>query len=173
MELMTMRTCTVCHETLDFSAFYTYNGRTNSECKKCHAQYGRRNRENHRSQGLCTQCDNPVDPNGGTYCTACKHRATHKRVAIKVEVLVAYGGAFCACCGDTRLNLLTLDHINNDGTEHRKQTVPRGGHIFYRFLKKNGFPPGLQVLCFNCNLARWHWGSCPHETEKALLAHIT
>jgi len=32
----------------------------------------------------------------------------------------------------------------------------------YRWLKKQGYPKGYQVLCFNCNFAS-AWGVCPHQ----------
>lgn len=51
-------------------------------------------------------------------------------------------------CVDTRL--LTIDHINGGGTEHRKEVG--AGARFYRWLKRNNYPEGYRVLCFGCNL---------------------
>ena len=31
------------------------------------------------------------------------------------------------------------------------------------YLKKNNYPDGFQVLCWNCNLGRAHYGVCPHK----------
>jgi len=70
----------------------------------------------------------------------------------------------CACCGETTFSLLTLDHINNDGAEHRRQLNVGGGLTFYRRLKKLGYPPGYQVLCWNCNSGKAiNNGVCPHK----------
>jgi hypothetical protein len=33
-------------------------------------------------------------------------------------------------------------------------------------LRKNNHPPGYRVLCFNCNFAIYHLGSCPHALRK-------
>lgn len=83
---------------------------------------------------------------------------------LKEEVIKAYGG-HCACCGETKIEFLSMDHIYNDGAEERRNGTPTG-RSFYRWLKKNGFPQGrLQVLCHNCNGAKGYYGYCPHELE--------
>ena len=40
-------------------------------------------------------------------------------------------------------------------------------HIFPNFWKKikNNFPKGFQILCHNCNIAKGHYGKCPHEKK--------
>jgi len=86
---------------------------------------------------------------------------------LKTKVIVHYGGK-CACCGESNLAFLTIDHVNNDGAEHRKQISScRGGSRFYQWLIKNNFPeePKLQVLCWNCNHAKEIYGICPHQKE--------
>lgn len=88
--------------------------------------------------------------------------ARHKAAAMN-----AYGGE-CDCCGEPRLAFLTLDHVNNDGAEHRKRPTYRQSD-FYRQLKAAGYPndPALRVLCFNCNSGRQvNGGVCPHEQER-------
>ena len=71
------------------------------------------------------------------------------------EALAAYGGE-CACCGETAAAFLTIDHINNDGSEHRKNGT-RSGIAIYRWLKREGYPSGrFQVLCYNCNCSKQH-----------------
>ncbi len=76
------------------------------------------------------------------------------------EVFAAYGGSVCACCGETDIRFLTLDHINNDGGVQRKVL---GRSDTYRWAKENGFPSGLQVLCYNCNMGKAkNGGVCPH-----------
>lgn len=84
------------------------------------------------------------------------------RMKIKFNILSHYGGE-CACCGETRWEFLTIDHINGNGTEHRK--VVGQGTKFYRWLIKNNFPSDYQVLCMNCNWALGKWGYCPHNQE--------
>ncbi len=69
-----------------------------------------------------------------------------------------YGGS-CACCGESRLAFLAIDHPNNDGAAHRKSGVDKIGN----WLFKHNYPKGFRVLCHNCNCARGFYGFCPHE----------
>jgi hypothetical protein len=86
-----------------------------------------------------------------------------KRQRLKAKVLQAYGGQ-CVCCGEDTPEFLTVDHINNDGAEHRRQLNMSSGGRFYRWLKTQGFPrDSFQLLCFNCNCAKGYFGECPHQ----------
>lgn len=87
---------------------------------------------------------------------------------IKVLVLGHYsdGTPKCACCGETHIESLTIDHINNDGAQHRKITECGSGTTLYLWLKKNGYPGEFQVLCMNCNWAKGRLGYCPHDAPK-------
>ncbi len=82
-----------------------------------------------------------------------------RKFKLRVEAIEKYGGR-CVCCGEDEYKFLTIDHINNDGAEHRKK-VP----ISYltEWLKRNKYPSGFQLLCYNCNMAKGHYGTCPHK----------
>lgn len=73
---------------------------------------------------------------------------------IKMDCIHAYGSAECKC-GEKDADVLTLDHVNDDGAKHRLETKTRGNN-FYFMLRRNGFPndPPLQVLCMNCNIRK-------------------
>lgn len=88
------------------------------------------------------------------------------RLTIKKEVFMAYGNR-CACCEETILAFLTIDHINGGGREHRKK-VGGGGRGIYSWLKRNKYPSKFRILCFNCNAGRYiNSGKCPHiDLEK-------
>ena len=130
------------------------------------AAYRRRLREQRVADGLCANCGKaPIVK--GWLCEV--HRQYNleysKRANAKIrdEIITAYGG-LCKCCEESGRPFLTIDHINNDGAAHRK-TVSHGGATFYRWLKKQGFPPDFQLLCWNCNAAKQHNGGvCPHQT---------
>ena len=81
------------------------------------------------------------------------------------EAIMAYGGYCCACCGETEPYFLTIDHVNNDGSNLRKEfNFGHHGAKFYKWLKDNGYPPGYQVLCSNCNHGKHrNHGICPHQ----------
>lgn len=68
----------------------------------------------------------------------------------------------CACCMESNVKFLTIDHIKNNGSEHRRQ-IKASGASFYRWIIKNKFPEDLQVLCMNCNAAKYWYGTCPHK----------
>lgn len=77
------------------------------------------------------------------------------------RVHIHYGGGsspMCMCCGETTYEFLTIDHVNG-----RKKGDKRSGGQLYGWLIKNNFPPGFQVLCFNCNHAKGMFGVCPHN----------
>lgn len=82
--------------------------------------------------------------------------------AQRLAALQAYGGPVpaCSCCGESILIFLSLDHVNGGGGKQRKEM---GGGGFWTWLRRNGYPPGFQVLCHNCNLGRQiNGGICPH-----------
>jgi len=82
----------------------------------------------------------------------------------KLTALIAYGGdpPKCACCGESNMGFLTIDHINDDG--HLDGRGSRTS-LLYSYLQRNNYPPlPLQVLCANCNCGRaWNGGICPHK----------
>lgn len=94
------------------------------------------------------------------------------RRANKLLVLKHYSNneLACNCCGESIYEFLTIDHINGGGNKHRIGMVSgrAGSGDFYRFLIKNNFPDGYQVLCFNCNNAKHMFKRCPHKEVNLL-----
>lgn len=115
-----------------------------------------------RKQGLCLSCNRPAEGNYAN-CEVCRTRNAKIRRRRKDRIFAAYGGYRCRCCGETRREFLQIDHINNDGYEHRKRIGKAG---LYAWLLAQNFPPGFQVLCSNCNFAKGHFGQCPHIAER-------
>ena len=88
-----------------------------------------------------------------------------QRFELKLEVFKHYGGdpPKCACCGETHLEFLVIDHINGDGNKHRqKHFNGSGGHRVRLWLKQNNYPEGFRILCSNCNSSLGSYGYCPH-----------
>ena len=126
-------------------------------CKKCRAthQKGALGWYHRRAESnLCVVCSKPKDVEG-LRCSTCRDRArlTSKQydARIRDEVLEAYGGARCVCCGETDRDILQIDHINGGGRAHLKEI----GEPLHRWLHRQGFPPGYQVLCANCNTKKY------------------
>ena len=73
------------------------------------------------------------------------------RKKLKMDVLSYYSQKEIRCvhCGIKNVNILTIDHIEGGGLKHLK-TIGGSGARFYRWLRKNNYPVGFQVLCHNC-----------------------
>ncbi len=83
------------------------------------------------------------------------------RKELKDKVINAYGGK-CVCCNESNKEFLTIDHINGNGKEHRKQFT--NTTQIYRELERLGWPKdNYRLLCMNCNWSRGLHGYCPHE----------
>ena|ERR1035441_8343158 len=148
------------------------------QCEVCAAK--RRERERSRNaKGLCG-CGKP-SLQGRSKCQDCRDRhneyikkpqnkrrwsqgVNEKNRERRLLVLSHYGGK-CVCCGESQAPFLTLDHINNDGKRDR-EAVHSG--YWWRWVVKQGFPSHLQVLCWNCNMAKQHFGNgvCPHQLAR-------
>ena len=89
-----------------------------------------------------------------------------------MEVLNYYsnGSMSCNCCGERELEFLSIDHIDNDGYKHRKTQGLGTG--LYKWLRRNEFPKGFQVLCMNCNFGKWKKGVCPHQIKTNIEVKI-
>ena len=75
---------------------------------------------------------------------------------LKLKVLTCYSNTqppSCRHCGVSDTDILCIDHINNNGNEHRK-TIRKNGTGIYQWLKVHDYPKGYQTLCFNCNIKK-------------------
>lgn len=81
----------------------------------------------------------------------------------KIEMVNSYGGK-CACCGETEIVFLSLDHINGGGTQHRRRM---GQNKMMAELRAAGWPKdGYQILCMNCQFGTRYGRECPHQRYK-------
>ena len=91
------------------------------------------------------------------------------RDKLRQEVLDAYGNV-CVCCGEDNEQFLSIDHINNNGAQHRREISGRrtaAGVSSYRWLRKHKFPKdNFQLLCYNCNIGKQLYNGCPHNKFK-------
>lgn len=134
---------------------YTTAHASEKECSKCHeiktrCEFYPDSRVPGKLSSRCKGCHN----------TECKNLLRSERL----KALQHYGQAqtpYCRCCGEITYEFLSLDHINGNGGQHRRSC--KAGSAFYRWLRMDGYPEGYQVLCYNCNTAKGHYGICPHR----------
>ena len=97
------------------------------------------------SNGHCTKCNKLGSK-------ASKKRNFRKSwIALRDEVFKHYKGK-CAICSESDFEVLTIDHINQDGAIHRRNEKLVGRRTIYWWLRKNKYPGGFRVLCWNCNI---------------------
>ena len=98
----------------------------------------------------------------GSVCQSCqKWYARIKSRILKMEFIIAYGG-YCQCCGEDKIELLTVEHIRNNG-----HNLIYDSNIIQLILilKVKGWPEGYTVLCYNCNLSSKGDRPCCHTEE--------
>jgi len=80
---------------------------------------------------------------------------------IRIEAINLYGGK-CTCCGETQKEFLVFDHINGGGCKDWRRGT-RGNGWYNHLIKIH--PEDIQILCHNCNAAKYYYGQCPHKQE--------
>lgn len=158
-----------------------------SECLSSSLHDGQQRFQRRCEQGLCGYCGKNVHETGKKSCStclvkrkdkyaACGDKETRRKNAAKIrhqcrKRVIEYYGGKCACCGETEILFLALDHIEGGGNEHRRQINNNPGNRcgssstqFYKWIEKNNYPDFLQILCHNCNMGKHlNGGKCPHE----------
>jgi hypothetical protein len=76
-------------------------------------------------------------------------------------------GRECACCGEAEPFMLNIDHINNDGKEHRAKHGTQRAYL-KSMITDPGARSKYRTLCRNCNYGRQANGGglCPHEVAR-------
>jgi hypothetical protein len=149
-------------------------GKRDSEsklCRACREYYSKRQKQRkrfRRQDGACTSCG--AAPEAGLLrCARCKGKDRAGNLKIRAEALAHYGSV-CSCCGESETAFLTFDHIAGGGTKHRETS----GHHLHRWLRRNKYPSGFCVLCFNCNCGRAVAGGvCPHKKHRDVKRPLT
>ena len=159
MSLKIMKRCPTCGEEKPHAAFHRHRQRADGcsgLCKDCSNARRKTRYEATRQESNDRQRE--YNAANREKIRASVVRRYHE---IRNAVLRAYGGdpPSCACCGETIHAFLTLDHVNGDGADHRRSV----GN-YWLWFQRNGYPPGFQVLCANCNTAKHKLGTCPHQT---------
>lgn len=141
-------------------------------CKRCEKEktldkFTACNSTKDRLQAWCKICRNEIrkiarKEKKGCYATE-QERYKDKHLILcrklyyrrKKQAMEHYcpNGIKCASCGFDDIRVLSIDHVDGNGTRHRQEL--RGVSI-YKWLVANNFPPGFQVLCMNCQFIKRH-----------------
>lgn len=167
-----MKKCTVCGKRKDLLEFFKARRQKSgyhSACKKCHTLQVKRWREENKDRFREIQ-HAWSKKNWRKYISGVSEWRKSNTIRLKFDVYGHYckGNIKCQCCGEKEVMFLSLDHINNDGAEHKKKLFGSsrkgGGNQLYQWAIKNNYPNILQVLCMNCNYGkRINEGTCPHK----------
>ena len=131
------------------------------KCPKCGVKYSIENttKDSKRWNGLRWLCRSCTSTYRKPYRNKERDRKALYRYRryIKLEVLKHYGST-CKVCGEANTKILTLDHINNNGAQHRRDIAKKskGGIDMWMWVYRNKFPEGFQILCYNCNCGKQH-----------------
>jgi hypothetical protein len=89
----------------------------------------------------------------GYKCRQCKLCQRYRVRRAKKIVVKAYGGK-CVWkgCKIKDLDMLVIDHVDNDGRFDRKKNL--SGSKLHLSLIRRKFPPEYQILCANHNLKK-------------------
>lgn len=115
---------------------------------KVHCKHGHPNTpENTTCEGVCRICKNSNEASLSS--------------TIKVSVLTHYSpNGNLGCCWEgciiRDVDMLTLDHVNDDGCKHLNPAGKRyvGGSL-YRWARRNNYPEGFQTLCGSHQLKKF------------------
>ena len=153
-------TCRKCGIKLTDENWYaSFKKIPNYICKKCKNKYNKEWQQKNRDR--CNQLTKKWKQNNRDRCNQLNRESNYR---LKDEVFDAYGGK-CACCGETRKEYLSIDHIDGNGNKQKREIGVAGSDDLYRWLRQNNYPEGFQVLCFNCNCGKGSYSVCPCDKE--------
>jgi len=92
---------------------------------------------------------------------------------LKIDAMSHYsiGEAHCLHCGETKTVFLSIDHIN--GRKAWNHSKKYRGKFLYGWLKRNGYPSGFQVLCWNWNqIKEKKWAEKGRSTQPHAMASL-
>jgi hypothetical protein len=175
-----MKRCDVCKESRPIELFDHNRSKKDglhTTCKECrkrlNKEYIVKNKEKIQVKRRKYYLDNKELISRKVCAWAKDNRIRHNlncktaRDNLKTEVFSHYCGGEVKChCNEADLGLLTMDHVHGGGNKHRKEVGTKTGYNFYSWLKKNSFPDGFQVLCWNCNFKKRNQEMAPSNPSK-------
>lgn len=136
-----------------YEAWYNHPKSGKTICDSCYSKIPRK--------GMCVECGKTESTRWssnekGTICHNCAEG--FRRLKVKLEVFTHYCKEKPICnekdCNIDDIDMLALDHINDDGAAHRKSIGNASGFRLYDWIQKNNYPKMFQVLCWNHNIKK-------------------
>ncbi len=124
-------------------------------CDPCGEEAKSRSKQHVQDKRKLGECVNCLEQaiSGTKLCEA--HTKAQKQAVwknareVKTVLFNHYGGLKCVwpSCPEIDLDVLSLDHVNDNGAEERRAlAMVGGGSNFYRWLKKQGYPTGVSIV---------------------------
>lgn len=107
-------------------------------------------------------------PSGSRSTGRPRKKGAPKENVIKQRFLQLYGSK-CACCGEAIEAFLTLDHIHDDGKDHRAMFKGASQRVMQDAVDNPDFNR-YQILCWNCQMAKRYHEICPHKMKRDRLS---
>lgn len=144
--------CSKCLNTKSVESFRT-SDRNNSGlvswCKTCHDAKNKQCRDARLASGIVPS-----------------ETKSYRRMRLRVLSHYSGGTPSCNCCDITDIEFLSIDHVDGNGSEHRRQLKAKSRSV-YRDIILSGMPFGYRVLCHNCNQSYGLYGYCPHTDNDS------
>lgn len=181
---MVTKICYKCKKELSVDLFHRNKAKPSGcadACKECKKHDNKKYQEGNKGEIKCRKHDyylrnkEDITQKVNYYIknNRDKHNLYRKKsgIKLKTEVFSHYCGGEVKCkhCETNELYLLTIDHVNGGGNKHRKATGMKTGYNCYCWLKRNSFPDGFQVLCWNCQFIKRLKEMSPNDPTKRQL----
>ena len=157
------------------------NPTSNKHCSMCSEKYNMSSRLKDKQKiidNLCTKCGKNPPQTNRNKCPLCLekgrqrnhkpenlHKRRDKHREVRDQIIKHYGGK-CNCCDETERTFLAIDHVNNNGSIHRREVQKSSGLGFFQWIVNQNFPDDLQILCHNCNMSKYlSSGICAHKNK--------
>lgn len=187
--MMETKNCSRCKKALPLSNFYikyknpiikyypeckscraiiakNYTDKNKDHCKEVSSKYYLENRDRIRTRDAKYNLDNKEHVTILKQVWTMAHidsvRETKRKHNLKLrESFLDMYGRICACCGEDKVEFLTIEHkLGQRGiVRHKKET----GKFAYSRAIKEYRPDLYETLCMNCNFSKGRYGYCPHQ----------
>ena len=151
--------CTICGtkhawvRPTGLEAWYKHPQSGKTICDSCYGKIPRKR--------LCVECGKTSSTRWssnekGTICHTCEMVLYRRKVKLEVFTHYSKGKPVCFVkdCNIDDMDMLSLDHINDDGASHRKKVGAKTGTLMYEWAIRNNFPSIFNVMCWNNNIKK-------------------